>query len=120
MNKKPYTHYQTRITKFVWTGNIYGVVCPLALWFYNVSAIGWLIYVSTMVIQYSLASMADAIFDSLSERTNIQSSWLDVRLSALENALHSESGQDKWREIGIPTNDPAHYYSNYPEKLDGQ
>ena len=33
------------------------------------------------------AMQADAVFDSLWERINLQSRWLDVRLSAIENRL---------------------------------
>ncbi len=119
MDKKAFTHYQRRITKVVWAGNAYTVLCPVILWYFSVSAIGWIIYFSTLLLHYSLAAMSDAIFDSMSERTNIQSSWLDVRLRALEKALHVQSGQDSWRESGVPTNDPAYYFSNYPEKLEG-
>lgn len=118
MDKKKMTHYQTRITKLVWAGNIYSVVCPIALLYFGSSLIGWLVYFSTATINYCLAAGLDAVFDSVSERVNIQSAWLDVRLSVLERAVNAESGQEEWRNSGVPTNDAQHYFYRYPEQLE--
>ena len=118
MNKKKMTHYQTRITKLVWASNIYLIVCPLALLYLDSSQVGWLVYFSTATINYCLAAGLDAAFDSLIERVNIQSSWLDVRLSVLERAANAGSGQDAWRSCGVPTDDTEHYFYSYPERLE--
>ncbi len=117
MDKKKMTHYQHRVTKLVWAGNIYSVVCPIALLYFGSTVVGWIVYASTMILHYSLAAGLDALFDSLSERVNIQSSWLDVRLSVLEPAVNANAGQDAWRKNGVPTNDVQHYFYNYPERL---
>lgn len=63
------TQYQRRMTKFVWTMNIYGVVCPIALWKTEASAISWLVYISTLTIMYGIAVGCDAVYDSLSEKS---------------------------------------------------
>ena len=63
------TQYQRRMTKFVWTMNIYAVVCPIALWQTGASAISWLVYISTLTIMYGIAVGCDAVYDSLSEQS---------------------------------------------------
>jgi hypothetical protein len=115
---KKMTHYQTRISKLVWASNIYLVACPIALVHYDSTSIGWLVYFSTATVNFCLAAGCDAVFDSLTERLNIQSTWLQVRLSVLERAVHSSSGQGEWRDHGVPTDDAEHYYYNYPERLE--
>jgi len=62
------TQYQRRMTKFIWTMNIYVVVCPIALWKTEASAISWLVYISTLTILYCIAVGCDAVYDSLSEQ----------------------------------------------------
>lgn len=118
MSKKEMTRYQTRITKLVYAANAYLVLCPIALLYFDVSAIGWIVYFSTGTINYCIAAGCDAVFDSLSERTNIQSSWLHVRLTEIERAVNANSGQEAWNENGVPTNDAEHYFHNYPERLE--
>lgn len=119
MEKKKLTHYQTRITKLVWASNLYLVVCPIALLYFGSSHIGWLLYFSTATITYCLAAGLDAVFDSLSERVNVQSSWLDIRLSVLEHAVNAKSGQEAWRTNATSTDDAQHYFYSYPEQLKG-
>lgn len=114
---KKMTHYQSRITKLVWASNIYLIGCPIALFYFGSTPVGWLIYFSTATINYCLAAGCDAVFDSLSERVNIQSSWLEVRLSVLDQAVDARSGQEAWREHGVPTDDAEYYFSNSPERL---
>jgi hypothetical protein len=77
----------------------------------------WLIYISTAALFYGVAAGFDALYDSLFERINIQSSWLDVRLAVLERAAGARSGQDIWRADGVPTSDLSHYYESYPEHI---
>jgi len=62
------TPYQQRMASFVRAAKIYGAVSPLFLWWKDVSAIGWLIYVSTLVFLFCLAVGFDAVYDSLVER----------------------------------------------------
>ena len=117
--RKKATNYQARVTKAVWLAAAYSMVCAAAVWYYEMGRLGWLVWLSTLVVLACMASLADAIFDSLSERLNIQSSWLDVRLSVLERSSRAESGQVVWLRDAIPTDDPAHYYATFPEqKLD--
>src|SRR5437762_6356935 len=118
VNKKTMTRYQTRVTKLVWGSNAYLIVVPIALLYFGSPLLGWPIYFSTATINFCLAAGLDAVFDSLSERMNIQSSWLDVRLGVVERAVGAESGQEAWKTEAVPTNDPAHYFSAYPEQME--
>ena len=116
---KRQTRYQARVTKFVWAGNIYGTVGLIALFFLQAPLTAWVVYLSTLALHYCIAAVADAIFDSLNERVNIQSSWLDRRLSVIEERVGASSGQERWRKNATPTDDPSHYYDSYPEKVEG-
>jgi hypothetical protein len=60
--------YQQRMTRFVWAGNIYLVVCPIALWYFAVGSLGWVVYASTGLIHFCLAVGLDAVYDSLREK----------------------------------------------------
>jgi hypothetical protein len=114
--KKKLTNYQDRMSKLVWFANIYGVVAAIAIWFNQLGPLAWLIYFSALLIVWSVAAGFDAVFDSLNERINIQSEWMHTRISTLENATNSDSGQEKWLKEAIPTDDPAHYFHSYPER----
>lgn len=120
MAKKKMTHYQQRMTKLVVTSNVYLVACPIAFFFTEASPTAWLIWISTAAVLFGLAAALDAVFDSLSERINIQSAWLDVRLSVLERAVGARSGQEAWRNQGVATDDPEHYFYAYPERLEAR
>lgn len=111
------SNYQKRMTKFVWISNIYGAICFCTLTYLKAPLTDWLVYLSAAVILYALAAGLDAVFDTLSERINVQSSWLDVRLSVLESKIDADSGQLAWRQIGTPTYDNSHYHYSYPEYI---
>jgi hypothetical protein len=119
MDKTKLTRYRTRMEKLYWVGNIFVWLVPIAIFYFGSSLIAWLVYVSTITVFLALAFGFEAVFDSLSERVNIQSAWIDVRLSVIERAVNATSGQEAWRKEGIPTNDNHHYFRNYPERLDG-
>lgn len=112
------TRYQHRISKLVWAANIYGVLGAFGIWYSSLPALAWLVLASTITVLYAVAAGFDAVFDSLNERINIQSAWLDARLSVLEKATGASSGQAKWAEHGVPTDDSEHYFHVYPERKD--
>jgi hypothetical protein len=117
-NKKELTPYQRRATGMVWANRIYIVVAVAICGFGELGYLGWLIVATGFAVMYGIATMADAVFDSLHERLNMQSEWLDIRLRALEN--HEDplrSGQLLWQLNGIPTDNLMHYHSSFPEIL---
>ena len=117
--KRKASNYQERVSKAVWLAGAYSMAGAVAVWYYEMGRLGWLVWLSTLAVLACMATLADAIFDSLSERLNIQSSWLDVRLSVLERSSRTESGQALWLRDAMPTDDLAHYYATFPEqKLD--
>ena len=116
MKKK--TNYQERVSKLIWVGNLYMIIGFFTLYSKDAPIIAWVVFLSTLVIIYCMAVLSDAIFDSLSERINIQSTWLDKRLESIELSVGSTKGQEKWNAEAIPTNDKEHYFYNYPEKLE--
>lgn len=115
---KRQTRYQVRITKFIWAGHAYTWAGLIGLLLVHAPVVAWVVYLSTITLIYCIASVSDAIFDSLNERVNIQSSWLHTRLSVVEERLGARSGQEQWLNDAVPTNDPAHYFESYPEKLE--
>jgi hypothetical protein len=105
--------------KGVWATNIYVVGALAALFYYDLGRLALFIFGSVCVLLYCVAALADAVFDSLSERVNIQSPWLDVRLGVLEKAARADSGPMTWMREVMPTDDPSHYFRAFPEqKLD--
>lgn len=113
------TNYQARVSKLVWVGNIYGIGMFIYFYFKQASFEAWVIYISTLAILYGIAAAADAVFDSINERINVQSSWLHVRLGSIENHIGAKSGQQDWKNDAMPTNDSSHYYDSFPERIDG-
>lgn len=113
MKKK--SHYQKRMEKFLAIGFGYGIFAVISFWTEGTNVEQW-IFFSTLAILASLAAAFDALYDSLQERINIQSSWLDMRLIVLENAVQAKSGQSAWQMKAIPTDDPTYYWSHFPEK----
>lgn len=61
------TPYQKRMTPFISSGTVYLVACPIALGYYSVSNVGWVIYASTVFLYLMLALGLDAVYDSLIE-----------------------------------------------------
>jgi hypothetical protein len=65
-------------------------------------------------IFHTTASASDAIFDSLFERINLQSLWLDHRLNGVETHIRPSDkmpSQSNWEPIDL---EEAYY--DYPEK----
>jgi hypothetical protein len=61
------TNYQQRMSRFVRAGNI-GLPCAMiAVWYYEIGALGWLILGCTTFLQHCLAVGLDAVYDSLKE-----------------------------------------------------
>ncbi|MBX3628058.1 MAG: hypothetical protein KF892_23820 [Rhizobacter sp.] len=59
------TDYQKRMNRFVWIGNAYLLGCPVAIWYFQLGGLAWLIYASTGMIHFCLAVASDALYDSL-------------------------------------------------------
>lgn len=120
-NAKRKTHYQHRVTKLVWLSNIYSAAGAAWLLYSQIGQIGWLVYFSTVAILYGLAAAADAVYDSLYERTNLQSAWLQSRLNAIESSIGVPEPSDAaWVANAVPTSDPSHYYDFLPERVPEQ
>lgn len=120
-SSKVKTHYQHRVTKLVWLSNIYCAAGAAWLIYKQIDQTGWLVYFSTVAILYGIAAASDAVYDSLYERTNLQSAWLQSRLNALESSSGlSTSGDAAWAANAVPTSDPTHYYDLLPERVSEQ
>lgn len=118
MSNKKQSSYQKRTEKFIAIGLIYAALSGLTLAFADDIKIEAMLFWSTLTIILCLATGFDAVRDSINERINIQSSWLNMRIKNLENATNAKSGERIWQENGIPTDDSSHYYDEYPEKID--
>lgn len=61
--------YQSRMTKFVRAGAmIYGAAAIYIILQFNLAPIAWLIFVSTEFLAFAIATVADAVFESLKEK----------------------------------------------------
>ena len=78
------TRYQHRVTKFIYVSGAYVIGGIIAVVAFDLGRLGALIILTGTVIFYCIAALADAVYDSLNERINIQSSWLAYRLDAIE------------------------------------
>jgi hypothetical protein len=58
---------------------------------------------------YFVASSSDALFDSINERINLQSAWLEVRLDIIEH--REKGGRQRWTNRG-----GDYYYYFCPER----
>jgi hypothetical protein len=80
-------------------------------------------------IHYAAATSSDAVFDSLWERINLQSKWLDFRLTFLEQIQSPLTVRDNqtqehqlpraqkcWREAEAYKGQLSECWSHYPEK----
>ena len=61
--------YQSRMTRFVRAGAIiYGAAAIYIILQFNLTPIAWLIFVSTEFLAFAIATVADAVFESLKEK----------------------------------------------------
>lgn len=61
--------YQSRMTKFVKAGAmIYGAAAIYIILQFNLAPIAWLIFVSTEFLAFTIATAAEAVFESLKEK----------------------------------------------------
>jgi hypothetical protein len=71
-------------------------------------------------IHFTSAASSDAIFDSLWERINLQSKWLDFRMTYLERQVrgskNEKSGQQAWKENEAYEGQLSDAWHTYPEK----
>jgi hypothetical protein len=64
----------------------------------------------------AVAAALDAIFDSLFERINLQSAWLETRLTMIESNTAKDGklrAQQLWQSAGL---DESDYYYTCPER----
>lgn len=116
--KKGLSAYQVRMGRFtaiVWLysiGSCFAIVTDLA------SPEG-MVFFTGLCIFAGMARGFDAVRDSLHERLNLQSSWLNIRLLVLENATNAQSGYKAWEATGAPGTDEgiSIYYNEYPELI---
>ena len=72
-------------------------------------------------LHFTTAASADAIFDSLWERINLQSRWLNSRLTHLEDVMKAQGkerpwGQQLWAENESYDGQLNDAWNSYPEK----
>ena len=102
-------NYQRRQTKLVFSGGLLSSAVLIAVVYfvakYNLAA-GIVVAFAVLYIKmhYVAAASSDAMFDSLWERINLQSRWLDVRLRCLEIDVNrgkpdagDEIAQEAWQ-----------------------
>lgn len=121
--KQLLTHYQRRVTKFIWAARAYSVGGLLFLLFQEDVFIGAMVLITGCVILYGMAVLSDAVFDSLNERINIQSAWLACRLDAIEQKSSiriEETGQVRWITNGVPTDHSNYYFDTFPERFSAE
>lgn len=128
-SKSPTFNYQRRQTKLVSSVGLLSSAVLIAVVFYVAKydlAAGIAVAFAVLYIKmhYVAAASSDALFDSLWERINLQSHWLDVRLRCLEIDINrgkpdaeDEIAQEAWQRKAYEEqlSDAWHMY---PEKDD--
>lgn len=72
-------------------------------------------------VHYTASTSADAVFDSLWERINLQSQWLNFRLTHLEDTVKAQRKDFPWGQNLWATNESydgrlSEAWNWYPEK----
>jgi len=62
------TNYQVRMKRFIWFTSFYSFLCPAAIWYYSIGALGWIVFASTLALLACLAVACDAVFDSRADQ----------------------------------------------------
>lgn len=65
------TRYQQRMRKFIFASVAYVVLFPAGMAYFSAPRPYWLIYLSTLILLYSLAAGFDAVYDSLGEQSSV-------------------------------------------------
>lgn len=122
--KNPTFNYRRRMNKFVALGGAFWWGAGLTtIWFSLqhdlkigiVVAIGYL----SLTLLVAIGAASDAIFDSLHERINLQSQWLNVRLSAIEDHLAISTdlrGETLWQAHSENRDTLDEAYHRWPER----
>jgi hypothetical protein len=119
--KSPTWRYQKRQNKLVALGGLLFVgFATLCVWEASTESTRAGITVAFVCLVFinerGLSAASDAIFDSLFERINLQSAWLDARLTEIETNTAKDGkpkAQERW--LNWPIDEDAHYYSS-PER----
>lgn len=116
--------YQSRQTKLVSSSNISAVFWIGLVWYTSTqsltNAFVLAFAILYIIIHYVAAVSSDSIFDSLWERINLQSKWLDFRMTYLEQQLRGAkkemSAQPLWEANEAFEGQLSAAWEIYPEK----
>jgi hypothetical protein len=129
--KSPTFRYQRRQNKLVAvSGLLFLGIATLCVWgaASQSLAAGITLAFAFLVLIHTraLAAASDAIFDSLFERINLQSTWLHVRLNQIESNTEKDGklkSQQRWqRNFTDFKTDDRHYYDSpeWYKSIDGE
>jgi hypothetical protein len=120
----PTYSYQNRQSKLVFSGSLPAAFWIAVVWFAASQSLVAGLVVAFRVFYFKIhfvaAVASDAVFDSLWERINLQSRWLDFRLTQIDGQLNWEgrpgrSGQELWGDHAFE-GQLSDAWSHYPEK----
>ncbi len=123
----PVHAYQSRQNKLIFSGSILPLLFWTGVvWFAADKNIVWGLIAAFSILygklHYVQAAGSDAVFDSLWERINLQSKWLDFRLQAIEALIKTGerrenlNGQQLWQDKMADDNQLPEAWHNYPER----
>jgi hypothetical protein len=118
--QNPYWRYQRRRNKLVeYSGLLHVGIPTVGVWWLSSNSIPFgiavLFFFLVRHINEVLTTTSDAIVESLHERINLQSCWLEARLNAIESKLlypemETQGGTKEWEGLySSPASDDSYY-----------